>query len=463
MLQFDRVCALYPDGKDAGGFRVVAAGPYETQRLGSASKLRPNDVFPVRNDVDGGEPLPRERRLQRSVDKVGKRLGSASYGLVQGVALCQSECMTLAGPKRAVRRNPAIPSPSPATLLAWYDRNRRDLPWRARPGETPDPYRVWLSEIMLQQTRVETVVRYYGRFLRRFPTIEELAAARQDTVLKLWAGLGYYARARNLHACARTVVARHGGRFPSTEEELRALPGIGAYTAAAIAAIAFGSKAAPVDGNIERVVARLFAVATSLPAGKPELRSLAAALVPDKRAGDFAQAMMDLGATICAPKRPSCGVCPWRHDCAALLEGRPERFPLRAPKREGQLRRGAAYVVRRTDGAVLVRRRPPNGLLGGMVEVPTTEWRPDFEPARSDADKVVALGSGGVVWRALPGVVRHVFTHFPLELSVFSADVGKRTRAPKGMRFVAAAALDAEALPSLMRKVIAHAARRTES
>jgi A/G-specific adenine glycosylase len=366
--------------------------------------------------------------------------------------------MTLAGPKRAVRRKPAIPNP--ATLLAWYDRNRRDLPWRARQGETPDAYRVWLSEIMLQQTRVETVVRYYSRFLERFPTIEDLAAARQDTVLKLWAGLGYYARARNLHACARTVVA-HGGHFPSTEEELRALPGIGAYTAAAVAAIAFGRKAAPVDGNIERVVARLFAVATPLPAGKQELRSLAADLVPDKRAGDFAQAMMDLGASICVPKRPSCAVCPWRDDCAARLEGRPERFPFRAPKREGQLRRGAAYVVRRTDGAVLVRRRPPKGLLGGMIEVPTTEWLPDFEPARAwlDAEKVIALGSGSIAWRALPGVVRHVFTHFPLELSVFSADVGVRTRAPKGMRFVAAAALDAEALPSLMRKVIAHATR----
>ena len=373
--------------------------------------------------------------------------------------------MTLAGPRRAVRRKPAIPSPRPATLLAWYDRNRRDLPWRARPGETPDPYRVWLSEIMLQQTRVDTVVRYYDRFLARFPTIEELAAARQDAVLKLWAGLGYYARARNLHACARTVVARHGGRFPSTEEELRTLPGVGAYTAAAIAAIAFGRKAAPVDGNIERVVARLFAVATPLPAAKQELRSLAADLVPDERAGDFAQAMMDLGASICSPKRPSCGVCPWRANCAALLDGRPERFPVRAPKREGQLRRGAAYVVRRTDGAVLVRRRPPKGLLGGMTEVPTTEWRPDFEPARarSDAEKVVALPSDGVVWRALPGVVRHVFTHFPLELSVLSTDVGTRTRAPKGMRFVAAAALDAEALPSLMRKVIAHAARRTKT
>jgi A/G-specific adenine glycosylase len=342
-------------------------------------------------------------------------------------------------------------------LLAWYRVQGRSLPWR----RTRDPYRILVSEIMLQQTQVERVKGYYRRFVRRYPSFADLAAADEPAVRESWEGLGYYARARNLHACARTLVARHGGRFPSTEEELRALPGVGTYTAAAIAAIAFGRKATPVDGNIERVVARLFAVATPLPAAKQELRNLAAGLVPDKRAGDFAQAMMDLGATICVPKRPSCGVCPWRDDCAALLKGRPERFPLRAPKREGQLRRGAAYVVRRTDGAVLVRRRPPKGLLGGMIEVPTTEWLPDFEPARArlDAEKVIALGSGNIAWRALPGVVRHVFTHFPLELSVFSADVDVRTRAPKGMRFVAAAVLDAEALPSLMRKVIAHATR----
>jgi A/G-specific adenine glycosylase len=357
---------------------------------------------------------------------------------------------------------PAIPNPRPATLLAWYDRNRRDLPWRAGPGEPADPYRVWLSEIMLQQTRVEAVVRYYSRFLARFPTVEDLAAARQDSVLKLWAGLGYYARAHNLYACARTVVARHGGKFPSTETELRALPGIGGYTAGAIAAIAFGRKAAPVDGNIERVAARLFAVVTPLPAAKEKLRSLAADLVPDERPGDFVQAMMDLGATICTPRRPSCGVCPWRENCAGLVTGRPERFPYRTPRREGQLRRGAAYVVRRADGAILIRRRPPKGLLGGMIEVPTTRWAADFQPgfARREAEKTVALKGDPPVWRAVPGVVRHAFTHFPLELSVLSTEVDKNIPAPKGMRFVAAAALDAEALPSLMRKVIAHAARR---
>jgi A/G-specific adenine glycosylase len=370
--------------------------------------------------------------------------------------------MTLAGPARAVRRKRPIPNPDPTVLLAWYDRERRDLPWRTPPGVAPDPYRVWLSEIMLQQTRVETVARYYDRFLERFPTVTDLAAARLDSVLKLWAGLGYYARARNLHACAREVVARYAGRFPSTEVDLRTLPGIGAYTAAAVAAIAFGRRAAPVDGNIERVIARLFALRAPLPGAKHALRQLAAGLVPGQRAGDFAQALMDLGASICTPLRPSCKACPWRDECAAFLHDDPERYPRRSPRREGRLRRGAAYVVRRADGAVLVRRRPRNGLLGGMVEVPTTGWSPDFQLAQAhrDAAGIVALGDGHATWRLLPGVVRHVFTHFPLELFVLSADVGARARAPKGMRFVAAAALDGEALPTLMRKVLAHAAQR---
>jgi A/G-specific adenine glycosylase len=314
---------------------------------------------------------------------------------------------------------------------------------------------------MLQQTRVEAVVRYYGRFLRRFPAVTDLAAARLDAVLKLWAGLGYYARARNLHACARAVVAQHGGKFPSTEAALRSLPGIGAYTAAAIAAIAFDRKAAPIDGNIERVLARLFAVATPMPAAKIELRQLAQALVPDDRPGDFAQAMMDLGATICSPRRPACALCPWRDVCLALRDGDPERFPARARKRDGDLRRGVAYVVRRADGAILLRRRPRSGLLGGMMEVPTTEWTSDFTVARGRlaARRTVVLAAE-IDWRPRLGVVRHVFTHFPLELFVWLGKVPARTRAPKGMRFVPAERLKDEALPTLMRKVIAHAARR---
>ena len=253
------------------------------------------------------------------------------------------------------------------------------LPWRALPGETPDPYRVWLSEIMLQQTTVRAVAPYFARFTARWPDVRALAAAPLDDVLRLWAGLGYYARARNLHACARAVVERHGGRFPQSEAELAALPGIGPYTAAAIAAIAFDARAAPVDGNIERVVTRLFAVEDELPAAKPTIRRLAETLVPAARAGDFAQALMDLGATVCTPKKPACALCPWIDACAARRRGDPESFPVKAPKREGRLRRGAAFVVARADGCVLVRSRPPKGLLGGMTEVPTTEWTHDFD------------------------------------------------------------------------------------
>ena len=360
-----------------------------------------------------------------------------------------------AGAKRRGSRNIAILKPEPRKLLAWYDHERRDLPWRAAPGRRADPYRVWLSEIMLQQTRVETVARYYERFLARFPTVHELAAARLDSVLRLWAGLGYYARARNLHACARDVVRLHDGKFPAGAEELRALPGIGGYTAAAILAIAFGRKAAPVDGNIERVIARLYAVATPLPAAKPELRRLAAALVPETRAGDFAQAMMDLGAAVCTPRRPDCPRCPWQDACAACLQGIPETYPLRIPKPEGRLRRGAAFVVLREDGAVLLRRRAPNGLLGGMSEVPNTDWTTDFKVADArDAATHLMQSAPEQTWLRLPGSVRHVFTHFPLELTVFVAAWPKGARAPRGMRFVARDRLKSEALPTLMRKVI---------
>ncbi len=348
--------------------------------------------------------------------------------------------------------------PDPDVLLAWYDRERRVLPWRAAPGETPDPYRIWLSEIMLQQTRVEAVVHYFDRFLARFPTVEALAAARLDSVLKLWAGLGYYARARNLHACAREVVRSHGGRFPDSEAELHKLPGIGPYTSAAIAAIAFGRKAAPVDGNIERVLARAFAIETPLPAAKPELRRLAEALVPERRAGDFAQAMMDLGARICTPKRPDCARCPWQGACRAHLLRKAEEYPRRAQKTEGRTRRGAAFLVLRADGAILVRRRATNGLLGGMIELPSTDWSAAFDlrEGREAGAALLPFVSAGE-WRRLPGIVRHVFSHFPLELVLFEANVPKGTRPPRGMRFVPLTKLGGEALPSLTRKVVAHA------
>jgi A/G-specific adenine glycosylase len=350
--------------------------------------------------------------------------------------------------------------PEPAALLAWYDRYRRKLPWRSGKGERPDPYRVWLSEIMLQQTTVRAVAPYYTRFLERWGDVRALAAAPIEDVLRAWAGLGYYARARNLHACARAVVERHGGAFPADETELRTLPGIGSYTAAAIAAIAFDAPASPVDGNIERVMARLFAVEQLLPGAKPELRRLAREVTPLQRAGDFAQAMMDLGATICTPKRPACALCPWNQSCAAFARGDAETFPRRTPKREGALRRGAAFVAHRTDGYLLVRTRPAKGLLGGMTEVPTTEWTADFDEGDALKSTPQLVGSAAIAWRRLPGVVRHVFTHFPLELSVYVTELPPTARAPKNARWIKTSELDDEAFPSLMRKVLANAVDR---
>jgi A/G-specific adenine glycosylase len=372
--------------------------------------------------------------------------------------------MTLAA--RSRRRKPLVdPSagdsgessaPRPENLLAWYDRHRRVLPWRAAPGEAADPYRVWLSEIMLQQTTVRAVAPYFAVFTTRWPTVEALAAAPLDDVLKAWAGLGYYARARNLHACARAVAADHGGHFPDDPEALGKLPGIGPYTAAAIAAIAFGRRVSPVDGNIERVVTRLFAIEELLPGAKPRVQRLAASLTPAARPGDFAQALMDLGATICTPKSPACALCPWIGACAARRRGDPETFPRKTPKTTGALRRGAAFWVERADGAVLIRNRPEKGLLGGMAEVPTSAWRPDFDVVRATIE-APPLGRKQLLWRRLPGTVTHVFTHFPLELVVFATAVPATTPAPAGARFVARADLHGEALPNLMRKVIAHA------
>jgi A/G-specific adenine glycosylase len=332
------------------------------------------------------------------------------------------------------------------------------LPWRAPPGQRADPYHVWLSEIMLQQTTVKAVGPYYAKFLKLWPDISALAAAPLDDVLKAWAGLGYYARARNLHACARAVVERHGGKIPDTEVALRDLPGIGPYTAAAVAAIAFDECASPVDGNIERVIARLSALEVPLPAAKPAIAKLARALTPPRRAGDFAQAMMDLGATLCTPKTPACALCPWNHACKAFARGDAETFPRRLPKREGDLRRGAAFVVQRADGFVLVRTRPEKGLLGGMTEVPTTEWSKDFDAstAMKGAPRFASMRKP-LAWQKTLGVVRHVFTHFPLELIVYVSEVPARTVALKGTRWVKISELGGEALPSLMRKVIARA------
>jgi A/G-specific adenine glycosylase len=341
--------------------------------------------------------------------------------------------------------SPAIARP----LLNWYRRHRRVLPWRAGPGETADPYRVWLSEIMLQQTTVPVVGAYFERFLERWPSLRALAAAPVEDVLSLWAGLGYYARARNLHACARLLLSRHDGRFPDTEAALLELPGIGRYSAAAIAAIAFGRKATVVDGNVERVVARLFAVTEPLPQAKPELRRLAERITPDADCGDFAQAMMDLGATICVPANPRCLLCPLRKACRGFARGIAASLPKRAAKKERPLKRGVAFWMVRRDGAVLLRRRPPHGVLGGMLEVPSTEWRAE---AWSQTD-AVAAAPVRAQWRALPGVVSHGFTHFRLELTVMAARIG----AGASGLWVEEDALASHGLPTLTRKVVSHA------
>jgi A/G-specific adenine glycosylase len=348
----------------------------------------------------------------------------------------------------------------PALLLDWYDRHRRVLPWRPPAGQRADPYAVWLSEIMLQQTGVKTVGPYFEKFLARWPDVTGLGRASLDDVLRMWAGLGYYSRARNLHACAVAVLRDHGGMFPDTEEGLRALPGIGPYTAAAIAAIAFDRRTMPVDGNIERVVSRLFAVEEALPQAKATIQKLAATLLGESRggdkksrAGDSAQALMDLGASICTPKRPACSLCPLSEACAARQRGDQESFPRKLPKKSGELRRGAAFVVTRGD-ELLVRSRPEKGLLGGMTEVPGSDWRAaqDDEDALKQAPRL----AGVTGWHRKVGVVTHVFTHFPLELVVYTAHVPARTRGPKDMRWVPIATLGGEALPNVMRKVIAH-------
>jgi A/G-specific adenine glycosylase len=345
------------------------------------------------------------------------------------------------------------PADRPALLLAWYDRHRRRLPWRAAAGELADPYRVWLSEIMLQQTTVKAVGPYFEKFVSRWPDVTALGRASLDDVLRMWAGLGYYSRARNLHACAVAVLNKHGGVFPDTEDGLRALPGIGPYTAAAIAAIAFDRRTMPVDGNIERVVSRLHAVEEPLPQAKPLIKELAANLLGPSRSGDSAQALMDLGATICTPKKPACSLCPINDDCAARGRGDQETFPRKAPKKSGTLRRGAAFVVTR-GGELLVRSRPEKGLLGGMTEVPGSEWLAGQQDKAALAQAPELKGVSR--WHRKAGVVTHVFTHFPLELVVYTANVPSRTRAPDGMRWVPIATLDGEAFPNVMRKVIAH-------
>lgn len=345
-------------------------------------------------------------------------------------------------------------SPITLALLAWYDRHHRELPWRITPGAQTkgmraDPYHVWLSEVMLQQTTVQAVKPYFAKFLALWPTVNDLAAAPVDDVMAAWAGLGYYARARNLKKCAEAVAADHAGLFPDTEEGLRALPGIGDYTSAAVAAIAFNRPSAVMDGNVERVISRLYAISDPLPGSKPAMKTRVKALTPDTRPGDFAQGMMDLGATICTPKRPACALCPLNAHCLALANHEPERFPVKAAKKEKPVRLGAAFVAVNREGEILLRRRITSGLLGGMTEVPTTAWT-----SRMDGGTGVEHAPFPADWQEC-GAITHVFTHFELHLSVYRVQVEDRC-CDNGW-WEPVTNLEAQALPTVMKKAIAQA------
>jgi A/G-specific adenine glycosylase len=349
------------------------------------------------------------------------------------------------------RRRRARKASATEALLGWYDLHRRELPWRSAAGERADPYRVWLSEVMLQQTTVTAVAPYYRRFLARWPDVKRLAAASQDEVLGAWAGLGYYSRARNLHRAAKRIAQEFGGSFPTTAVDLRKLPGIGAYTAAAIAAIAYDERVAAMDANAERVIARLFAVEEPLPKAKAKLAALAEPLVPERRAGDFAQSLMDLGSGICLPKRPLCADCPLAWHCEARKRGIAANLPRKLAKRARPLKRGAAYVAFDSHGAVYLVRRAEKGLLGAMLQPPLSEWRTRFP----DSDAALTQAPFRAAWRKKPGMVRHGFTHFELEMEVYVANFRAR---PNGEgKWLAPGELGTAALPTVMRKVIAHA------
>lgn len=330
-----------------------------------------------------------------------------------------------------------------APLLEWYDANARVLPWRAPPGTPPaDPYRIWLSEVMLQQTQVATVIPYFEKFTTRWPDFASLAAVDDADLMSAWAGLGYYARARNLLAAARAVAAEHGGELPRSEAALRKLPGFGAYTAAAVAAIAFGERAVVVDGNVERVVTRLFVLADPLPGAKPRIRDLTDSITPDLRAGDFAQAMMDLGATICTPRAPKCLICPLADRCDARAQGQPEAYPVKARKKARPTRYGTMFWVER-DGAVLLVRRPARGLLGGMRALPTGPW--EASPPGLDGSPFAAA------WVLHNASVAHGFTHFELVSTLASVTIDRHSDRVAG-EWWPIAELDSAGLPTVFAK-----------
>ena len=432
MLEFKRLGRTHSQLQGGPLPFLARTGQFDGQRL---AELRPHNFLPATKQSAKAQRFAVERGNRDFSQRRSE--GSRSHGQPGSYSLYRCRASMI--------NNPPFIAPA---LLAWYDRHQRRLPWRALPGEPRDPYRIWLSEIMLQQTGVATVIPYFERFISIWPNVRALTAAPLDHILREWAGLGYYARARNLHACARSIVADWQGEFPRTYADLLSLTGIGPYTAGAIAAIAYDLPHAAVDGNVERVVARLAALATSLPAVKPEIRRLIGQLVPAERAGDFAQALMDLGAMICTPANPKCLLCPLKDVCAAYASGEPARYPLRLKKAEKSIRYGHIFWLENRTGAVYLRRRPDQGLLGGMMEFPSTEWLPRLSKPKPPwiAD-----------WQTLPGVVRHTFTHFHLELIVHRT-VLKENQVVSGLwlppsRFVEIA------LPTLMRKVVDHVQR----
>jgi len=401
--------------------RPARTAPGKPPRAAKPGEFRPGDLRPTRGEVGVDIAGPRRKVSDEGRGRAGNRRGGwagapgwrrAKVSKRWAAFDHDNQDSIGAGPMLALS----------SRLLRWYDANARDLPWRVGPaarrkGMRPDPYRVWLSEVMLQQTTVATVGPRFRAFIERWPRVEALAAAPLDDVLGEWAGLGYYARARNLHRCARTVAALGG--FPDTEEELRALPGVGAYTAAAIAAIAFDRRAVVLDGNIERVAARVFAIATPLPKAKPELKAAIASVWPKSRSGDFAQGLMDLGALVCTPRAPKCPLCPLAEHCVARANGEAETLPAKAKKPAKPTRYGVVHALFNAKGELLFERRPEKGLLGGMLGLPGTEWDEKAKPL---------LPVGAVEdWRRA-GTVRHTFTHFHLELDVMTA------RAPVGFR-----------------------------
>jgi len=344
-------------------------------------------------------------------------------------------------------------------LLAWYDLHRREMPWRSTSARLPDPYHIWLSEIMLQQTTVITVGPYFEKFIQRWPTLADFAASKLDDVLKMWAGLGYYARARNLHKCAGIVSTQFGGRFPPCQKRLLQLPGIGPYTAAAIMAIAFDRRAVVVDGNVERVIARIFAIEKPLPQSKTLLKKYAEDLTPDVRPGDYAQAIMDLGATLCKPRNPHCSICPWQSSCSARNRNIQEQLPRKTRKPQKPRRYATAFWLQRDDGKILLRQRPPTGLLGAMMEIPTSPWigKAELESAECPAEAHVSLQTD---WQQNTGkTVRHTFTHFHLEIEIWQARASKKMTLSKAADeprcvWVSINDLDNQALPTLMRKIV---------